>query len=57
MPWATKLNCMSFDRAGTNCCCRKSRRQLGDIIRLLFSMKVMLENLLRPEDGKTLSRA
>jgi len=31
--------------------------QLGDISRLPFSMKVLLENLLRFEDGKTVTRA
>jgi aconitate hydratase len=31
--------------------------QLGDVSRLPFSMKVLLENLLRFEDGKTVTRA
>ena len=31
--------------------CPRRRRQLGDISRLPFSMKVLLENLLRFEDG------
>src|SRR5437764_11389444 len=35
----------------------KAAEQLGDIARLPFSMKVLLENLLRFEDGKTVTRA
>ena len=35
----------------------KAAEQLGDISRLPFSMKVLLENLLRFEDGKTVTRA
>src|SRR5436305_2586888 len=34
----------------------KAAKQLGDISRLPFSMKVLLENLLRFEDGKTVTR-
>jgi len=34
----------------------KAAGQLGDISRLPFSMKVLLENLLRFEDGKTVTR-
>ena len=34
----------------------KAADQLGDISRLPFSMKVLLENLLRFEDGKTVTR-
>ncbi|MFL6801479.1 MAG: aconitate hydratase, partial [Sphingomicrobium sp.] len=34
----------------------KAGAQLGDISRLPFSMKVLLENLLRFEDGKTVTR-
>ncbi|MDY0959935.1 aconitate hydratase AcnA [Sphingomonas sp. CFBP8993] len=34
----------------------KASEQLGDISRLPFSMKVLLENLLRFEDGKTVTR-
>ena len=34
----------------------KAAEQLGDVSRLPFSMKVLLENLLRFEDGKTVSR-
>ena len=34
----------------------KAAAQLGDISRLPFSMKVLLENLLRFEDGKTVTR-
>ena len=34
----------------------KAARQLGDISRLPFSMKVLLENLLRFEDGQTVTR-
>src|SRR4051795_6653393 len=34
----------------------KAARTLGDISRLPFSMKVLLENLLRFEDGKTVRR-
>ncbi|HEX8514334.1 MAG TPA: aconitate hydratase AcnA, partial [Allosphingosinicella sp.] len=34
----------------------KASAQLGDISRLPFSMKVLLENLLRFEDGKTVTR-
>src|SRR3954454_25392592 len=34
----------------------KAARTLGDISRLPFSMKVLLENLLRFEDGKTVTR-
>ncbi|HZF43363.1 MAG TPA: aconitate hydratase AcnA, partial [Sphingomonadaceae bacterium] len=35
----------------------KAAAQLGDISRLPFSMKVLLENLLRFEDGKTVTMA
>jgi aconitate hydratase len=35
----------------------KASAQLGDISRLPFSMKVLLGNLLRFEDGKTVTRA
>src|SRR4051812_24751741 len=35
----------------------KAAAQLGEISRLPFSMKVLLENLLRFEDGKTVTRA
>src|ERR1700712_1643433 len=35
----------------------KAAAQLGDVSRLPFSMKVLLENLLRFEDGKTVVRA
>ena len=35
----------------------KAAEQLGDASRLPFSMKVLLENLLRFEDGKTVTRA
>jgi aconitate hydratase len=35
----------------------KAAAQLGDISRLPFSMKVLLENLLRFEDGVTVTRA
>src|SRR6266498_2270068 len=34
----------------------KAAGQLGDISRLPFSMKVLLENLLRFEDGKSVTR-
>ena len=34
----------------------KAAEQLGDISRLPFSMKVLLENLLRFEDGVTVTR-
>src|SRR3569833_2987573 len=34
----------------------KAAEALGDISRLPFSMKVLLENLLRFEDGKTVTR-
>src|SRR6476469_4169319 len=34
----------------------KAATQLGDVSRLPFSMKVLLENLLRFEDGKTVTR-
>ena len=34
----------------------KAAEQLGDVSRLPFSMKVLLENLLRFEDGKTVTR-
>ncbi|HEX8532886.1 MAG TPA: aconitate hydratase, partial [Allosphingosinicella sp.] len=34
----------------------KAASQLGDVSRLPFSMKVLLENLLRFEDGKTVTR-
>ena len=34
----------------------KAAAQLGDISRLPFSMKVLLENLLRFEDGVTVTR-
>ena len=34
----------------------KAGQMLGDISRLPFSMKVLLENLLRFEDGKTVTR-
>jgi aconitate hydratase len=36
---------------------KKAAEQLGDVSRLPFSMKVLLENLLRFEDGKTVTRA
>ncbi|MGE5721046.1 MAG: aconitate hydratase AcnA [Sphingomonadales bacterium] len=35
----------------------KAAEHLGDVSRLPFSMKVLLENLLRFEDGKTVTRA
>src|SRR4051812_28409709 len=35
----------------------KAAAQLGPVARLPFSMKVLLENLLRFEDGKTVTRA
>jgi aconitate hydratase len=35
----------------------KAAAALGDVSRLPFSMKVLLENLLRFEDGKTVTRA
>jgi aconitate hydratase len=35
----------------------KAAEQLGDVSRLPFSMKVLLENLLRFEDGVTVTRA
>jgi aconitate hydratase len=35
---------------------RKAGQALGDVSRLPFSMKVLLENLLRFEDGKTVTR-
>ncbi len=35
----------------------KAAAQLGDVSRLPFSMKVLLENLLLFEDGKTVIRA
>src|SRR4051795_9607228 len=34
----------------------KAAEQLGDVSRLPYSMKVLLENLLRFEDGKTVTR-
>ena len=34
----------------------KAAQALGDISRLPFSMKVLLENLLRFEDGQTVTR-
>ena len=34
----------------------KASAQLGDISRLPFSIKALLENLLRFEDGKTVAR-
>src|SRR5207247_11100730 len=34
----------------------KAAETLGDVSRLPFSMKVLLENLLRFEDGKTITR-
>ena len=34
----------------------KAGEQLGDVGRLPFSMKVLLENLLRFEDGTTVTR-
>jgi aconitate hydratase len=37
--------------------CLEKAAQLGDVSRLPFSMKVLLENLLRFEDGKTVTRA
>jgi aconitate hydratase len=36
---------------------KKAAAALGDVSRLPFSMKVLLENLLRFEDGKTVTRA
>src|SRR6201982_1121683 len=35
---------------------RKAAETLGDVSRLPFSMKVLLENLLRFEDGETVTR-
>ena len=35
----------------------KAAERLGDLSRLPFSMKVLLENLIRFEDGKTVTRA
>ena len=35
----------------------KAGETLGDVSRLPFSMKVLLENLLRFEDGVTVTRA
>src|ERR1044072_7680725 len=35
---------------------RKAGEALGDVSRLPFSMKVLLENLLRFEDGETVTR-
>jgi aconitate hydratase len=35
---------------------KKAADQLGDVSRLPFSMKVLLENLLRFEDGVTVTR-
>jgi aconitate hydratase len=35
----------------------KAAAALGDVSRLPFSMNVLLENLLRFEDGKTVTRA
>ncbi|HJQ15836.1 MAG TPA: aconitate hydratase AcnA [Allosphingosinicella sp.] len=35
----------------------KAAAHLGDVTRLPFSMKVLLENLIRFEDGKTVTRA
>jgi aconitate hydratase len=35
----------------------KAAEQLGDVSRLPFSMKVLLENLLRFEDGVTVTQA
>src|SRR3990170_3740402 len=37
-------------------CLQKAASQLGDVSRLPFSMKVLLENLLRFEDGTTVTR-
>ena len=37
-------------------CLQKAATVLGDVSRLPFSMKVLLENLLRFEDGKTVTR-
>ena len=34
----------------------KAAKKLGDISRLPFSMKVLLENMLRFEDGKTVTK-
>ena len=34
----------------------KAAQALGDLSRLPFSMKVLLENLLRFEDGETVTR-
>ena len=36
--------------------CRRREQTLGDVSRLPFSMKVLLENLLRFEDGTTVTR-
>src|SRR5690242_3547945 len=35
---------------------KKAAETLGDVSRLPFSMKVLLENLLRFEDGETVTR-
>jgi aconitate hydratase len=44
------------DKAYSYYSLEKAAKQLGDISRLPFSMKVLLENLLRFEDGTTVTR-
>ena len=52
----TRSNLTVGDRTYSYYSLPKAAEQLGDIARLPFSMKVLLENLLRFEDGTTVTR-
>jgi aconitate hydratase len=53
---ATRSTLQIGDKSYAYYSLRKAAAQLGDVDRLPFSMKVLLENLLRFEDGKTVTR-
>ncbi|HEY1142844.1 MAG TPA: aconitase family protein, partial [Sphingomicrobium sp.] len=53
---STRSNLTVGDRTYAYYSLPKAAEQLGDISRLPFSMKVLLENLLRFEDGATVTR-
>jgi aconitate hydratase len=53
---STRTNLTVGDRTYAYYSLPKAAAQLGDISRLPFSMKVLLENLLRFEDGTTVTR-
>src|SRR5687767_5184096 len=52
----TRTTLLSGGRTYHYYCLQKAATILGDVSRLPFSMKVLLENLLRFEDGKTVTR-